>query len=657
MNVVAHNILGMNAQRQYGIVEKKQAKTTEKLSSGYKINRAADDAAGLAVSEKMRRQIRGLTQASKNVSEAVGYVQTADGALNEVTEILQRMNELAVKASNGTLEATDRSYIDSEYQQLKKELDRTFSTTSFNERLIWDTDTEDKVPIAYEKKPTINSLSGYTSYDITDKNIHIVPKSSITIHATEADGMWYSWTGTDGNSYTTNKLDWDTLKDKNYSFKLSDFYDSSNASFFDTTVDPQKPLVDMSISFSPAKYAEYSDIARALNGKTHSTSRSSPISGRFEDSSGAAVSNAFTPYTSLNFDPAYKSHTIDSADGYDFDTPRDDVFVPTINGSGGNMNAPVYTDLASAKTDTTPLSFSFNFAGVGNVTATMSKVSYSSSDRRPETEGTWWGWIRPVDRSPYQSGSTKTISGSSISTVLNILTGAQGTASPGLLTEANGGCSSAGGSYSIYFDMKDPSGTSVGEIRLNGSVSSSDTEESVFERLKNSLNSSTILDLYTSSVNVTANAYINGTSTPTAKYDAPIFKAVNKLIVQAGSEAGQIIEVTYDSLSTYVLDLDSSNVLTQSAAGQAIDEVKSALQIVSAQRADFGAYQNRFEHTIKNLDNIVENTTAAESRIRDADMAKEMVDYSLQNILEQAGISVMAQANQSNSTVLALLST
>lgn len=133
---VQHNMLAGNSSRQFKVNTKKNATCSEKLSSGYRINRSADDAAGLAISEKMRRQIRGLHQAADNISEGIGYVQTAEGALNEVHDMLQRMNELAVKAGNDTNTEEDRSYIDSEVQALKKELDRIFETTTFNERRI-----------------------------------------------------------------------------------------------------------------------------------------------------------------------------------------------------------------------------------------------------------------------------------------------------------------------------------------------------------------------------------------------------------------------------------------------------------------------------------------------------------------------------------------
>ena len=136
--IVKHNLTAMNSNRMLGVNTQTQAKTTEKLSSGYKINRAADDAAGLSVSEKMRRQIRGLTQASKNAQDGISCVQTAEGALNEVHDMLQRMNELAVKGENGTLSSVDQSYIQAEIKQLMTEIDRVADTTTFNEQNLLD---------------------------------------------------------------------------------------------------------------------------------------------------------------------------------------------------------------------------------------------------------------------------------------------------------------------------------------------------------------------------------------------------------------------------------------------------------------------------------------------------------------------------------------
>ncbi|MDO4303261.1 MAG: flagellar hook protein, partial [Bacillota bacterium] len=134
--VVQHNLTAMNSNRMLGLTTSSQAKSTEKLSSGYKINRAADDAAGLSISEKMRKQIRGLTQASANAQDGISAVQTAEGALAEVQDMLQRMNELAVKAANGTNSESDRSYIQNEIDQLTTEIDRVAETTKFNETYL-----------------------------------------------------------------------------------------------------------------------------------------------------------------------------------------------------------------------------------------------------------------------------------------------------------------------------------------------------------------------------------------------------------------------------------------------------------------------------------------------------------------------------------------
>ena len=152
--VVQHNLRAMNSNRMLGINQATQAKSTEKLSSGYKINRAADDAAGLAISEKMRRQVRGLTQATANAQDGISMVQTAEGALNEVHDMLQRMNELAVKSANGTNQSTDRSYIDSEVTALKNEINRVASTTTFNEQNLLGDDCTFKLQVGAESEGT-----------------------------------------------------------------------------------------------------------------------------------------------------------------------------------------------------------------------------------------------------------------------------------------------------------------------------------------------------------------------------------------------------------------------------------------------------------------------------------------------------------------------
>jgi len=154
--VVQHNITAMNANRQLGITTGIQAKSSEKLSSGYKINRAADDAAGLAISEKMRRQVRGLTQASNNAQDGVSMVQTAEGALNEVHDMLQRMNELANKAATGSLQDADRGYINQEVSALKSEINRTAEKTTFNDYTLLNSAQTIKIQVGANANETID---------------------------------------------------------------------------------------------------------------------------------------------------------------------------------------------------------------------------------------------------------------------------------------------------------------------------------------------------------------------------------------------------------------------------------------------------------------------------------------------------------------------
>ena len=171
--VVQHNLRAMNSNRMLGITSSAQSKSTEKLSSGYKVNRAADDAAGLAISEKMRRQIRGLTQASLNAQDGISAVQTAEGALNEVHDMLQRMNELAVKAANGTNQSEDQSYIQSEVDALVDEIDRVSTTTTFNERNLLDGSWSDGIALQVGAEGTSQNTISVTINEMSSSGISV----------------------------------------------------------------------------------------------------------------------------------------------------------------------------------------------------------------------------------------------------------------------------------------------------------------------------------------------------------------------------------------------------------------------------------------------------------------------------------------------------
>ena len=227
--VVQHNITAMNSNRMLGLTTSAQAKSTEKLSSGYKINRAADDAAGLSISEKMRRQIRGLTQASANAQDGISCVQTAEGALNEVQDMLQRMNELAVKGENGTLTSTDRSYIQSEVKQLMSEIDRVQSTTTFNEQSLLNGSFSNKglqVGAEAGQHISVSIKNMNTAQLIANAVQNEVKFGTANVDTLNGD----SYAGTVTYSYLEggeNTLNADMLS-KFYDFKMSDVVDSDS---------------------------------------------------------------------------------------------------------------------------------------------------------------------------------------------------------------------------------------------------------------------------------------------------------------------------------------------------------------------------------------------------------------------------------------------
>ena len=425
--VVQHNITAMNANRMLGVTTTGQAKSTEKLSSGYKINRAADDAAGLSISEKMRKQIRGLSQASDNAEDGISCVQTAEGALTEVHSMLQRMNELAVQAGNGTMSEDDR-------QNVQNENDRVSETTKFNETyLLKGDDTGAKTYSASYKTPVTNDI-GYAA------------------NKTAGDLVWYAEGG-------TTKLTLDELK--------SDYLEVGT---------------DGKVALKEGKKL-YTEAANTT--------------GEY----GAQLSDKIAAVTDIQAVLTAKSTALTKQDG-------------------------------TAITE----------AGLAD---------YFDAD------GTYKGGL-------YKAAT------------------------------ADGAATEVGAEQIANYVKVTASNAS--DLLLSFQVGADTTSE-------------------------------------------------NK------------ITVTMQSMSAKSIGVDELKVTGKNStnADAAVNTISDALAKVSKQRSALGAVQNRLEHTISNLDNVVENTTSAESRIRDTDMAEEMVSYSKNNILMQAGQSMLAQANQQNQGVLSLL--
>ena len=470
--VVQHNISAMNANRMLGITQGSLAKSTEKLSSGYKVNRAADDAAGLSISEKMRKQIRGLDQASANAEDGISAVQTAEGALTEVHDMLQRMNELAVKASNGTMSLDDRQTVQDEVDQLLTEIDRVAETTKFNETYLLkgDTDTVKKYVSAKDAGIEGTLREGATSATFSIKELKLGDTISIggtkyTIGTTNKANVTGSIGGAKaGELITVDGVQYTVAADAN-------------------SANEDKNLLDI----------------EAIKKKVGDTS------------------------TVL-----YKGKTYTS-------------FVD--NGSNGGKANDGISD-----TDVTVITKETAYTKIGQELTLANNIGTNAGDQASLAAPT--GADRKVGNDTYRDF------------IIN-----------------------------------------KGKINV-----------------KETLNFA--------------------------------------LHVGADADMNNKITVGIDAMDAAGLGIKGINVKDSSGASAtyAIDSIADAIAKVSAQRSSLGAIQNRLEHTINNLDNVVENTTAAESQIRDTDMAEEMVKYSKNNILQQAGQSMLAQANQANQGVLSLLS-
>lgn len=648
--VIQHNLSAMNAQRQYGLVAERNSKSAEKLASGYKVNRAADDAASLAISEKMRRQIRGLRQAEDNIQDGISFVQVADGALNETHDLLQRMNELCVKGANDTLTDADRSYINMEIQAIKEESDRIFATTSFNDRYIWNVDIPNPALIGYAPTQALNvSDQRYGNYPITGSNKDYMPiPSTCKVSADDTNGIKVSWTGFDGNTYATDYISWDDLEASNYDFSIADHLPASYSdavrsgiqSFFSGTI-------NMNVISDPATIADY---VTALNNASISIYYSDKASGNFDVPANA---NGITISANIKIYAKEKSSTAGTDDAYNFASSTNDDFIEPALTSSSNLtqiSGNNTSDIDVAKTSTTPWIFKFNMSGVGGVTATSASVSFYSYDERPEKEKIWWSYNDQHQKVPISHSQSGNLAG-----VMKSLTG-----SLGVLTEKNQGDTNSNGNITINFNLVSNTPFSyngvdrsnIGNMYINIPVSTTDTESTILAKVNSVLKSDTVLDL---SQNSSDYMYWYSPSEKASTVDVPIYGGQISMIIQSGADPDDNIPISYEKLNNGVIGIRDLEITTSASARLGIDTIKNALNIISKQRSNFGAQQNKLAHAYLNDNNTRINTQDAESKIRDTNMASEMVKYSLTNILKQAGQSIMAQANQTNQGVMSLL--
>ena len=642
--VISHNLQAMNANRQFGNVSTDIAKNTEKLSSGYRINRAADDAAGLSISEKMRKQIRGLSQASENSQHGVSFVQIADGALTEVHDMLDRMVELTVQAANGTNSSFDRSAIQKEIDQLTKEINRVQETTQFN-----------KIPVFSE--------NGHSP----DEGIYNSNIISAAVLDTGSSKFTFAYIDSNGNALQT--------LDTAATGKVNSGLDKE---FADFVVKAASSAASKITTAYPSLAKASSNVKIGLNVQN--------IDGKNNTLASAQLSMRYTSeWTQMTY-----TMNIDSSDynPASFSTMSDTQkadFAATIahemthlimqdtltGGMIGNNRFPTWFIEGTAQTSSGDGGWVSSTIGSGTVENYMSKL-----DSLPYGAGYLATMALGYEVAKAQN-SASTVDPSTIKDGLNTLFGEL--VKQGQNQNLNDAIKSAtkstytslsefetqfkSGKADLLSDVKNIlTQKNVSNNKESGSLLAGSLGEAQSETFK-PLNLTDSSNVYVLDPSATAFANSFGSGFPAVPQPVRgarhgVSEGGEDINVHAGADADMTNKIAikrYDISAMAIFDGDKVDVMTEDSATKSIDIVGMAKERVSRVRSYYGAIQNRLEHTIKNLDNVVENTTAAESQIRDTDMASTMVEYTKNNILMQAGQSMLAQANQSTQGVMSLL--
>ncbi|MGD9559095.1 MAG: flagellin [Oscillospiraceae bacterium] len=561
--IIQHNIMAINSHRQLGINNTNLSKNLEKLSSGYRINRAADDAAGLAISEKMRAQITGLDRAILNAQDGASLIQTAEGALAEVHSMLNRMVELATQSANGTIQASDRQKIEAETTALKDEIDRISKATNFNGINLLD-----------------GSLSSNAPKDISVKNVKVNETAAMA------------------GIYKFAKVDEDTA---------TNFADLKAGDILSFTVSTK-------------------------NGTTGTSGDSFTINFQVtEDGKQIRSIEDGTVYDLTANGTTYEWKNTDAADAVETQlrlTKLNDNFIINKSSDGKGLELTSRT-AGTAAAQVTGIGFTKNNAAAVDIAMT---TPVSSNDPTTNT----------VAKDEVSSIATANF------TVFNV---------DNNVTNEDRATFEINGQKFVLVNEQELANVDeyakevaklenrgVNIIRVGGATSG-DLTSADLKRIAADINQKTGL----------AFEYDTSTAARGLLVKAP--QVGNGLTMQVGDTAADFnkITVSVDDMSSMGLGINNISMASQESASRALDRINAAIEKVSVNRGNLGALQNRLTYTINNLGVTTENMTAAESRIRDVDMAKEMMAFTKNNVLSQAAQAMLAQANMQPQQVLQLL--
>ncbi len=530
----------MNAHRQLGINAANQSKSTEKLSSGFRINRAGDDAAGLAISEKMRGQIRGLNQASRNAQDGISLIQTAEGALDTSQKILQRMRELSVQAANDTNVDADREAIQNEITELTKEVDRIANTAEFNTQKL---------------------LKG---------------TGSLSLEGVSADF---------GTGKLAGGVDRETTEATNNSTLTT--HNAAAGDSIDVTIHGETITVNFAVDAAQAETSKVTNVTG--NGATISVNSASVDVNTLGDKIAEALNKSFEANSQLAGSFEAKGTAAD--------------FTISATKDGG------YAGSKTAATDLT-----VTYTGVAGTAGTT-------------TAGTTTAAVKATKDVDFSSVDVADFVGKGIT--LN------------------------GKTVEFYDGTKDVYKGDAIAVDIAGATSADDVIADLVEQQGTNIEGVTLSDAGSGTLTITAaEGGLKGNDIDISDGGKP---ADYKVQLQIGANEGQAMEFGIGDMRAEALKITDADISTTEGAEKAITTFDNAIKTVSAQRAKMGAVQNRLEYTINNLDTSAENLQASESRIRDLDMAKEMMAFTKNNILNQAAQAMLAQANQAPQGVLQLL--
>ncbi|MBG9657787.1 flagellin [Cytobacillus firmus] len=559
--IINNNISALNTYRQMGINQGAGAKAMEKLSSGLRINKAGDDAAGLAISEKMRAQVRGLDQASRNSQDGISMIQTAEGALQETHNILQRMRELATQAANDTNVEVDREEIQKEMNQLTSEINRIGNTTEFNTQKI---------------------LNGGMDSKGGDK-ITQATSAEVTATGTVADGAITGTITVDGKTFT---LDGPTL---------------------DVTANGASTEADAAIAYlknvtsGGEKLSDYVDITNDSGTLTFTAKSAGPNS-------------------SISFGADIAALGITAADDKDTGDPTT-VEKHGIQGSTAlglnptNVTTPLDNTIAANS------SFTIAVGSESAVTINLKEKTYATATGADDNvkQAAMHDLVKDLNAALQDAGLDGKVTASLSKD--NEVQFISETGKDIALTDTNGVLATIG---------VDTSSDTIGNVQQ---VAGPGAQGAGF----------------------TAKFQIGANEGQSINLNINDMRAAALGVTGAAGQKGFTVDNSVTNGTNDIKAEAALDVSTHENAAAAITTINDAIEKVSAERSSLGAIQNRLEHTISNLSNASENLQAAESRIRDVDMAKEVMEMTRANILGQASQAMLAQANQKPQAVLQLL--